>query len=63
MNPFFMLDVRPDPTSPTSLVVIVVFLLIVFVLSAVFVAGLVYLLIRNKRRKLNQASMVQTPPA
>ena len=50
MNPLFLLlDVPPEPVSGLGAVILL--LLIVFVLSVVFVAGLVALLIWLKRRK------------
>ena len=46
---FLLLDVPPEPVSGLGAVILL--LLIVFVLSVVFVAGLVALLIWLKRRK------------
>lgn len=47
----FLLDVSPDPVRPIEWRALVVLLVIVFVLAVSFVAGLVFLLIRFKRRK------------
>ena len=44
-----LIDVPPEPVS--SLAALIVLLAIVFVLAVSFVAGLVFLLIRFKRRK------------
>jgi hypothetical protein len=46
-----VLDVRPDPVHPISWSALIVLLTIVFVLAVSFTAGLVFLLIRVKRRK------------
>lgn len=46
-----LLDVPRDPVHPLPWGALVVLLMIVFVLAVSFVAGLVFLLIRLKRRK------------
>lgn len=51
---FLLLDVPPGPVS--GLGALIVLLVIVFVLSVAFVAGLVALLIWLKRRKAKEAA-------
>jgi len=46
-----LLDVPRDPVRPLPWGALIVLLAIVFVLAVSFVAGLVFLLIRLKRRK------------
>jgi flagellin-like protein len=56
MNFLFLFDVPPDPVSAVPWGALIVLLAIVFVLAVAFVAGLVFLLIRIKRRKLKVVS-------
>lgn len=57
MSPLFLLlDVRVDPVSAVPWGALIVLLVIVFVLSVAFVAGLVALLIWLKRRKAKEAA-------
>jgi len=52
MSLLFLFDVRADPVSnPFPWAALIVLLLVVFVLAVAVVAGLVFLLIRVKRRK------------
>ena len=51
---FLLLDVPPEPVR--GLGALIVLLVIVFVLSVAFVAGLVVLLIWFKRRKAKEAA-------
>lgn len=44
-------DVRPDPVSAVSWGPLVLLLVLVFILAVSFAAGLVFLLIRLKRRQ------------
>ena len=60
MSSLFLLDVRPDPVSAVPWVALIVMLVIVFVLAVAFVAGLVFVLIRVKRRKLKAAGGVSS---
>ena len=46
-----LLDVSPDPVHPVSWATLIGLLVIIFVLAVSFSAGLVFLLIRLKRRK------------
>jgi hypothetical protein len=50
-----LLDVPRDPARPLPWGALIVLLAIVFVLAVSFVAGLVFLLIRLKRRKTGSA--------
>lgn len=47
----FLLDVRPQPVGETSWLPLILLLGIVLMLSVAFSGGLVFLLIRLKRRK------------
>lgn len=49
------LDVRADPISPIPWGALLLLLVIVFILAVSFTAGLVFLLIRLKRRGTNEA--------
>lgn len=60
MNSFFLFDVPADPVSPLPWGALIVLLVIVFVLAMAFVAGLVVLLIRVKRRKLKATGSVSS---
>ena len=60
MSRLILLDVPADPVSPLPWGALIVMLVIVFVLAVAFVAGLVVLLIRVKRRKLKTAGGVST---
>ena len=63
MNLYLLFDVRPDPVSPLSLGAIIVFLLVILILSVSLVGGLVFLLIRMKRRKeIERGALAETPP-
>ncbi|HEV7746358.1 MAG TPA: hypothetical protein VGO56_15285 [Pyrinomonadaceae bacterium] len=60
MSSLFLFDVPADPVSPLPWAALIVLLLIVFVLAVAFVAGLVVLLIRIKRRKVKAAGGVSS---
>lgn len=55
----FLLDVplNSEPAAQTPWVALILLLAIVFLLAVGFMAGLVFLLIRIKRRKLKQAEI------
>jgi uncharacterized protein involved in exopolysaccharide biosynthesis len=55
----FLLDVRPQPVGETSWLTLMLLLGIVLILSVAFAGGLVFLLIRFKRRK--QSRHVEIP--
>lgn len=57
----FLLDVAPNPVSVVPWGALILLLVIVFVLAVGFVAGLVFLLIWLKRRKLKQAEIEAVP--
>ena len=46
-----LLDISPDPVHPFPWGALIVMLAIIFVLAVSFSAGLVFLLVRLKRRK------------
>jgi hypothetical protein len=48
---FNWLDLRPDPVNPLPWATLLGLLAVVFVLAVAFTAGLVWLLIRMKRRR------------
>jgi len=50
---FLLLDVPAEPSHIVSWGALILLLVIVFVLAVSFTAGLVFLLIRLKRRKAN----------
>ena len=52
-----LLDVAPAPVGVTNWGVLVLLLAVVLFLAVGFAAGLVFLLIRIKRRKLKQAEV------
>jgi flagellin-like protein len=51
-----LLDVRVDPVSAVPWGALIVLLAVVFVLAVALVAGLLALLIWNKRKKTNEAA-------
>lgn len=53
----FLMDVSPDPVGVGSWGVLIPLLVIVMVLAVAFAAGLVFLLIRLKRRKAKGTEM------
>lgn len=57
----FLLDVAPAPVGGDPWVTLILLLVIVFVLAVGFAAGLVFLLIWLKRRKLKQAAESSVP--
>lgn len=61
MSSLFLLDVPADPVSnPLPWAALIALLLVVFVLAVAFVASLVFVLIRVKRRKLKAAGGVSS---
>ena len=57
-----LLDVASAPVGGVNWGVLILLLAVVFVLAVGFAAGLVFLLIRIKRRKLKQAEMEGSLP-
>jgi len=53
----FLLDAAPNPVSVVPWGALILLLVIVFVLAVGFTAGLVFLLIWLKRRKLKQSEI------
>lgn len=53
----FLLDVAPNPVSVVPWGALILLLLVVFVLAVGFTSGLVFLLIRVKRRKIKQTEI------
>jgi len=58
----FLLDAAADPGGVVPWGALIVLLGVVFILAAGFMVGLVFLLIRVKRRKLKQAEMEGSVP-
>ena len=57
-----LVDVAPHPVGVVPWGALILLLVIVFILAVGFTAGLVFLLIRLKRRKLKQAEMEGSLP-
>ena len=52
-----LLDVAPNPVSVVPWGALILLLVVVFVLAVGFTSGLVFLLIRVKRRKIKQTEV------
>ncbi len=64
MNHLLLLDVRADPITPVPWGALILFLVVVTLLSVAFLAALVFVLIRFKRRKENEReALTATAPA
>lgn len=62
MNALLLMDIRPDPVAgDSSLFTVMILLGVILVMSITFLAGLVFFLIRYKRRKL--VSFEQAKPS
>ena len=57
-----LFDVRADPVNPVSWGSLVLLLVIAFVLAMSFMAGLVFLLIWHKRRKISSSEQAKPSP-
>lgn len=54
---FLLLDVSPDPVNIVPWGIIILLIVVVFVLAVTLTAGIVLLLIKFKRRKINEAEL------
>lgn len=57
MTTLLLLDVAPNPVGGVNWGVLILLLVAILVLAVGFTTGLVFLLIRLKRRKLKEAEM------
>ena len=63
MKALLLMDVRPDPiVGDSSLFTVMILLGVILVLSITFLAGLVFFLIRYKRRKLALSEQAEPTP-